>query len=210
MIISILFGPLLSVAAQVFAQHLASPDGYLALLFRLDNGIPTYQLAYKNKTVIATSRLGLEMEEASLTGGFLQKDVRNSSFDETWTPVWGEYASIRNQYNELLVTLTQENEYKRVLLIRFLLFNDGLGSRYELPEQETIYYLIVKDEYTEFNLTGNLKTFCIPGDYDTNEFAYTTAPLSEIKEVMEKRLCKKGYESKATSFTVQTPLMMKC
>ena len=102
MIRTILFGLFLCVASQVFAQHLASPDGNLELLFRLDNGIPTYQLAYKNKTVIATSRLGLEMEEASLTGGFLQKDVRNSSFDETWTPVWGEYASIRNQYNEML------------------------------------------------------------------------------------------------------------
>lgn len=174
----------------MFAQHLASPDGNLELLFRLDNGIPTYQLAYKNKTVIATSRLGLEMEEASLTGGFYKRCPK-FIFDETWTPVWGEYASIRNQYNEMLVTLTQENEYKRVLLLRFRLFNDGLGFRYELPEQETINYLIVKDEYTEFNLTGNHKTFCIPGDYDTNEFAYTTAPLSEIKEVMEKDCVRK-------------------
>ena len=197
------------MVSLVSAQHLTSPDGDLELLFRLDNGVPAYQLIYKNKTVITTSRLGLEMEEASLTGGFTQGTIRNTSFDETWTPVWGEYERIRNQYNEMLITLTQENEHRRVLLLRFRLFNDGLGFRYELPEQEAMNYLTVKEECTEFNLTGNHKAFCIPGDYDTNEFAYTTAPLSEIKEGMEKRLCKKGYESRATSFTVQTPLMMK-
>lgn len=209
MIKTVFFGLFLCMVSLVSAQHLTSLDGDLELLFRLDNGVPAYQLIYKNKTVITTSRLGLEMEEASLTGGFTQGTIRNTSFDETWTPVWGEYERIRNQYNEMLITLTQENEHRRVLLLRFRLFNDGLGFRYELPEQEAMNYLTVKEECTEFNLTGNHKAFCIPGDYDTNEFAYTTAPLSEIKEGMEKRLCKKGYESQATSFTVQTPLMMK-
>lgn len=149
------------------------------------------------------------MEEASLSGEFTQTDVKNSSLDETWSPVWGEYAHIRNHYNEMAVTLVQKHPQSRTLLLRFRLFDDGLGFRYELPVQNELNYLTVKDELTEFNLTGNHTFFCIPGDYDTNEFAYTTAPLSEIKEGMKKNLRKKGYESPATSFTVQTPLMMK-
>ena len=109
----------------------------------------------------------------------------------------------------MTVTLEQP-ETGRILNIRFRLFNDGLGFRYELPLQRKMNYLTVKDEVTEFNLTGNHKAFCIPGDYDTNEFAYTTAPLSDIAVDMEKRIAKKSYESKAEGgLTVQTPLMMK-
>lgn len=197
------------LALQVSAQKLVSPDGNLVLELQLKKGVPTYQLSYKGKTIIESSRLGLEMEEASLSGEFTQTDVKNSSLDETWSPVWGEYAHIRNHYNEMAVTLVQKHPQSRTLLLRFRLFDDGLGFRYELPVQNELNYLTVKDELTEFNLTGNHTFFCIPGDYDTNEFAYTTAPLSEIKEGMKKNLRKKGYESPATSFTVQTPLMMK-
>ncbi|WP_368148202.1 glycoside hydrolase family 97 protein, partial [Bacteroides cellulosilyticus] len=129
--------------------------------------------------------------------------------DNYWNPVWGEYNRVRNHYNEMTVTLEQP-ETGRILNIRFRLFNDGLGFRYELPLQRKMNYLTVKDEVTEFNLTGNHKAFCIPGDYDTNEFAYTTAPLSDIAVDMEKRIAKKSYESKAEGgLTVQTPLMMK-
>lgn len=198
------------MASQVSAQTLTSPDGNLILELQLDkDGAPVYQLSYKGKTVLAPGRLGLEMEEASLSAGFTQMDVENRSVDETWSPVWGEYSQIRNQYNEMAVTLVQKQQRERTVLLRFRLFNDGLGFRYELPEQDHLNYLIVKDELTEFNLTGDHKMFCIPGDYDTNEFAYTTAPISEIKVGMEKSLKKKGYESRATSFSVQTPLMMK-
>lgn len=204
-----IIGLLLWLVPQAFAQQLASPDGSLQLRVQLDNGVPVYQLDYKGMAVIAPSKLGLEMEEASLSGGFTQADVQTASFDETWTPVWGEYSHIRNQYNEMAVTLVQKEQRERTVLLRFRLFNDGLGFRYELPEQKSLNYLIVKDECTEFNLTGNHKMFCMPGDYDTNEFAYTTALLSDIKEGMEKNLRKKGYESRATAFTVQTPLMMK-
>lgn len=204
-----ILGLLLWLVPQMFAQPLTSPDGNLQLHFQLDKGVPVYQLEYKGKKVIVSSRLGLEMEEASLADGFSQVDTKNISFDETWVPVWGEYSRIRNQYNEMAVTLVQRENKNHTVLLRFRLFNDGLGFRYELPEQESMNYLTVKEECTEFNLTGNHKTFCIPGDYDTNEFAYTTAPLSEIREGMEKNLRKKGYESRATSFTVQTPLMMK-
>lgn len=204
-----IIGLLLWLVPQAFAQQLASPDGNLQLRVQLNNGVPVYQLDYKGKAVIAPSKLGLEMEEASLSGGFTQTDVQTASVDDTWTPVWGEYSHIRNQYNEMAVTLVQKEQHERTVLLRFRLFNDGLGFRYELPEQKSLNYLIVKDECTEFNLTGNHKAFCMPGDYDTNEFAYTTALLSDIKEGMEKNLRKKGYESRATAFTVQTPLMMK-
>lgn len=204
-----IIGLLALLALQVSAQKLVSPDGNLVLELQLKKGVPTYQLSYKGKTIIEFSRLGLEMEEASLSGEFTQTDVKNSSLDETWSPVWGEYAHIRNHYNEMAVTLVQKHPQSRTLLLRFRLFDDGLGFRYELPVQNELNYLTVKDELTEFNLTGNHTFFCIPGDYDTNEFAYTTAPLSEIKEGMKKNLRKKGYESPATSFTVQTPLMMK-
>lgn len=204
-----IIGLLALLALQVSAQKLVSPDGNLVLKLQLKKGVPTYQLSYKGKTIIESSRLGLEMEEASLSGEFTQTDVKNSSLDETWSPVWGEYAHIRNHYNEMAVTLVQKHPQSRTLLLRFRLFDDGLGFRYELPVQNELNYLTVKDELTEFNLTGNHTFFCIPGDYDTNEFAYTTAPLSEIKEGMKKNLRKKGYESPATSFTVQTPLMMK-
>lgn len=204
-----IIGLLLWLVPQAFAQQLASPDGNLQLRVQLDNGVPVYQLDYKGTAVIAPSKLGLEMEEASLSGGFMQADVQTASFDETWTPVWGEYSHIRNQYNEMAVTLVQKEQHERTVVLRFRLFNDGLGFRYELPQQKSLNYLIVKEECTEFNLTGNHKMFCMPGDYDTNEFAYTTALLSDIKEGMEKNLRKKGYESRATAFTVQTPLMMK-
>ena len=204
-----IIGLLALLALQVSAQKLVSPDGNLVLELQLKKGVPTYQLSYKGKTIIESSRLGLEMEEASLSGEFTQTDVKNSSLDETWSPVWGEYAHIRNHYNEMAVTLVQKHPQSRTLLLRFRLFDDGLGFRYELPVQNELNYLTVKDELTEFNLTGNHTFFCIPGDYDTNEFAYTTVPLSEIKEGMKKNLRKKGYESPATSFTVQTPLMMK-
>lgn len=204
-----IIGLLALLALQVSAQKLVSPNGNLVLELQLKKGVPTYQLSYKGKTIIESSRLGLEMEEASLSGEFTQTDVKNSSLDETWSPVWGEYAHIRNHYNEMAVTLVQKHPQSRTLLLRFRLFDDGLGFRYELPVQNELNYLTVKDELTEFNLTGNHTFFCIPGDYDTNEFAYTTAPLSEIKEGMKKNLRKKGYESPATSFTVQTPLMMK-
>ena len=204
-----LAGLLMCLPAVLAAQELLSPDGNLKMQFALDNGVPSYQLSYKGQTVIASSRLGLEMEEASLAGGFELAGQKTATADETWQPVWGEYENVRCHYNELELTLRQPAAEGRTLLLRFRLFDDGLGFRYELPEQPTMNYLTVKDELTEFNLTGDHKTFCIPGDYDTNEFAYTTAPLSGIREGMEKNLRKKGYESQATSFSVQTPLMMK-
>lgn len=192
-----------------YSQGITSPDGLLRMEFILDNGTPFYCLNYKGKSVINKSRLGIETEEISLKDDFEIVSTDTVSFDEIWNPVWGEYSSIRNNYKELSVTLRKKQMLDESIVLRFRLFNDGLGFRYEFPEENAVHYMTVSDEMTEFNLTGNHKTFCIPGDYDTNEFAYTTAPLSDIKEGMEKNLNKKGYETQATSFSVQTPLMMK-
>ena len=191
------------------AQQLTSPNGNLVMNVSTNKGIPQYELAYKGATVIAPSKLGLLTEEVELENGFSITDIKHDTFDETWQPVWGEYSHIRNHYNEMTVTLNQQQEPQHTMIVRFRLYDDGLGFRYELPLQQGMNYMNVSDELTEFNLTGNHKMFCIPGDYDTNEFAYTTAPLSGIKEEMENRLSKKTYESKAEGFTVQTPLMMK-
>lgn len=209
----LLFASLRLTAQQAdtaMSRELFSPDKTLNLSVRLKYGSLYYDLKYKNKMVIGFSRLGLKADEASLDGDFEVTATACKSHDEVWHPVWGEYATIRDHYNELLVSLRQPVSGYR-LDVRFRLFNDGLGFRYELPVQHSLNYLTVNDELTEFALTGDHKAFCIPGDYDTNEFAYTTAPLSAIASGMEKNLSKKSYESKAggDGITVQTPLMLK-
>lgn len=200
-----------SLAMQMAAHNLSSPDGLLTLNVEVDSdGVPTYALQYKGKAVIKTSRLGLDAKEAALLRNFQIVKTETATFNDTWKPVWGEYAEVQNHYNELAVTFQQKDEHKRTMLVRFRLFDDGLGFRYELPEQETMNYLTLNDEATEFYITGNHKAFCLPGDYDTNEFATTTALLSDIRIEMEKNLSKKGYETKAEGdLSVQTPLMLK-
>lgn len=201
----------LTLGLNLLAQQLKSPDELLVLDVELNQGIPGYKLTYKGCEVIAPSRLGLTGKEASLTEGFTIEKVERSATDEVWHPVWGEYNTVRNRYNQLSLFLKQEDAHARRLIIHFRLFNDGLGFRYEIPEQDNLNYLTLDDELTEFSLTGNHTAFCIPGDYDTNEFAYTTAPLSNIKEDMEQRVAdKKPYETKAFgNLVVQTPLMLK-
>lgn len=198
--------------SQLQAQQLSSPDGSLQLQFHLDSGKPFYQLEYKGKQVIRPSRLGLEMDEISLSGDFTVKKYDYNYQDTLWHPVWGEYKDIRDCYNEMTVELVQQNtdsSKAASVNLRFRLYDDGLGFRYEFPVQEAMNYVTVKEELTEFNLTGNHTFYCMPGDYDTNEFPYTTAAISDIKQEMEARLNKKGYESKAPGLTVQTPLMIK-
>jgi hypothetical protein len=205
----ILVAFLLLIATLTYSQVLVSPNGKLQLRFTLDNGIPKYELNYKNKAVITSSKLGIEAEGLSLADGFAVTDTARTAFNQTWNPVWGNYKSVRNQYNELLVQLTQKSQYNRVLVVRFRLFDDGLGFRYEFPEQRNLNYFTILDEMTEFNLTGDHTAFCMPGDYDTNEFPYTTAPLSEIKTKMARATQIKPAETFAPGLTVQTPLMLK-
>lgn len=191
------------------AQILSSPDGQLQVLFSVDNGIPTYQLSYKGKTVIKPSKMGLELfDSPDLIHNFSIVDTQTSSFDETWTPVWGEESKIRNHYNEMAVTLQQENT-QRKMIVRFRLFDDGLGFRYEFPEQPELTYFVIKEERTQFAMTGDHMAFWIPGDYDTQEYDYTTSHLSEIRSLMQKAITPNASQTPFSPTGVQTALMMK-
>ena len=199
----------MAVSVMALAENVFSPDKNLRLDFKLSStGEPQYELLYKEKPVIKTSKLGLELKNAAaLLKGFSIKKTETSTFDETWKPVWGEVSEIRNNYNELLVVLEQKTE-ERIMKIRFRLFNDGLGFRYEFEKQTNLNYFQVADEMTQFALTGDHKTFWIPGDYDTNEYCYTTTKLSEVdaSKVDGSGIGTHGFFAKNA---VQSPLMMK-
>ena len=191
------------------AQTLSSPNGQLQAIFSIDNGIPTYQLSYKGKIVIKPSKMGLELfDSPDLIHNFSTVDTQTSSFDETWTPVWGEESKIRNHYNEMAVTLQQENTHRK-MIVRFRLFDDGLGFRYEFPEQPELTYFVIKEERTQFAMTGDHTAFWIPGDYDTQEYDYTTSHLSEIRGLMQKAITPNASQTPFSPTGVQTALMMK-
>lgn len=206
---------LLSASASLGATEvLTSPDGRLQLSFDLTNdGTPTYKMDYNNKPVIATSRLGLELKnQKSLLDGFKMERVSRSSFDETWQPVWGEQSSIRNHYNEMAVCLSQpdDNGHLREMIVRFRLYDDGVGFRYEWPAQDNFTYFTIKEERTEFAMTSDHTAYWIPGDYDTQEYDYTISRLSEVREKMPA--VKFSYNVSSTVFSdtgVQTSLQLK-
>ena len=191
------------------AEDLKSPNGRLVMHFEVDGmGCPVYTLSYKGKPVIKRSRLGLEAEGFSLREGFQLQKAETATFDETWKPVWGEVSSIRNHYNELAVTLHQPKE-DRTIRIRFRLYDDGLGFRYEFPEQKNLVYFVIKDEYSEFAMAGDHKAFWIPGDYDTQEYDYTESHLSEIRKLMKAAITFNTSQTPFSPTGVQTALMMK-
>ncbi len=206
-----------SVLVMVFsilgmnAQELKSPNGNFKMIFALENdGTPTYQLFMKNKEIIKKSKLGLELQKdkKSLLNDFkLVNEVRNT-FDETWNTVWGEETEIRNHYNELALTLKQ-NETERQVIIRFRLFNDGLGFRYEFPEQKNLTYFVVKEERTEFAMTGDHTAFWIPGDYDTQEYDFTESKLTEIRKLFRGAVSENASQKQFSDTGVQTSLMLK-
>ncbi|HEY1113307.1 MAG TPA: glycoside hydrolase family 97 N-terminal domain-containing protein, partial [Chitinophagaceae bacterium] len=173
------------LCTAIMAQELKSPNQNFTLTFVLQDSTPVYQLVYKGKEVVKPSKLGLELknDQKSLLNGFAVVDTKTSSFDETWKPVWGEVAQIRNHYNELAVTLNQEQTGRQVV-IRFRLFDDGLGFRYEFPQQKNLAYFVIKEERTEFAMAGDHTAFWIAGDYDTQEYDYSTSKLSEIRPLM--------------------------
>ena len=193
------------------AQELKSPNGNFKMIFALENdGTPTYQLFMKNKEIIKKSKLGLELQKdkKSLLNDFkLVNEVRNT-FDETWKTVWGEETEIRNHYDELALTLKQ-NETERQVIIRFRLFNDGLGFRYEFPEQKNLTYFVVKEERTEFAMTGDHTAFWIPGDYDTQEYDFTESKLTEIRGLFKKAVTDNASQKQFSDTGVQTSLMLK-
>lgn len=200
---------LLAIAISSSAQDLTSPNGNLKLSFKIQNGTPTYQLSYKGKEVVKTSKLGLELKEgASLLNGF---DVRKTDYNEvneSWSPVWGEVKTIQNHYKEMLVTLDQKAQ-KRFIQIRFRLYNDGLGFRYEFPLQDSLNYFVIKEERTQFAMNGDHKAFWLPGDYDTQEYSTVTSDLSQIRSKMKEAITPNASQQPFSPTGVQTSLMMK-
>ncbi|MGB3006548.1 MAG: glycoside hydrolase family 97 protein [Chitinophagaceae bacterium] len=193
------------------AQELKSPDGKLLMTFSLQSdGVPYYQLTYKLKEVVKPSKLGLELknDKQSLLNDFEIANTKTSGFDESWKPVWGEVNTIRNHYNELAVTLKQRVT-NRELIIRFRLFDDGLGFRYEFPTQKNLGHFIIKEERTQFAMAGDHTAFWIPGDYDTQEYDFTKSKLSEIRGLQSKAITANLSQTSFSPTGVQTSLMMK-
>ena len=191
------------------AEELKSPNGRLVMQFEVDGlGAPVYTLSYKGKPVIKRSHLGLEAEGFSLREGFKLQKAETKTFDETWQPVWGEVKSIRNHYNELSITLHQP-ESDRTMILRFRLYDDGLGFRYEFPSQKQLVYFVIKEEYSEFAMAGDHKAFWIPGDYDTQEYDYTESRLSEIRGLMKAAITPNSSQTPFSPTGVQTALIMK-
>ncbi len=228
----LLSAALICIALGAMAQKVTSPDGKMELSFSLDNGRPTYTLRVDGKTVVAPSHLGYQLKKengekstdfdwkpsrttdkeasrkADFFSDFTLEKFENNSFDETWKPVWGEESSIRNHYNELLVQLKQTKN-NRFLNIRFRLFDDGLGFRYEFPDQKNLTYFVVAEELTEFAMTGNHTAWWVAGDYDTQEYNYQTTKLSEIRGRMKRAITENASSTPIGPTTVQTALQMR-
>lgn len=200
----------LMMSSAAMAESITSPNGQFKLNFSVNaQGEPVYELFYKGKNVINPSKLGLELKnDSGLMNGFTLANASTSTFDETWQPVWGEVKYIRNHYNELVVTLNQKVQ-DRNMIIRFRLFNDGLGFRYEFPLQKNLNYFIVKEERTQFAMTGDHTAFWIPGDYDTQEYDYTESKLSEIRGLMDEAITENSSQTQFSPTGVQTSLQMK-
>lgn len=212
------------------SEALLSPDGMLRLSFSVKDGIPMYALQRDGKDVILPSRLGFEMrgtvksekidiqaDRISKTDaipgymmdrGFELLDSSRDSLDETWEPVWGEESSIRNHYNELLVRLRQKESGRR-MDVRFRLFDDGLGFRYEFPGGQPLVYFVIKEELTEFAMAGDHLSWWIPGDYDTQEYEYGECRLSEISSRFSEQVCGNSSQTLFSTSGVQTSLQMK-
>ena len=229
---TLLSAALICIALGAMAQKVTSPDGKMELSFALDNGRPTYTFRVDGKTVIAPSHLGYQLKKengekstdfdwkpsratdkeasrkADFFSDFTLEKFENNSFDETWKPVWGEESSIRNHYNELLVQLKQTKN-NRFLNIRFRLFDDGLGFRYEFPDQKNLTYFVVAEELTEFAMTGNHTAWWVAGDYDTQEYNYQTTKLSEIRGRMKRAISENASSTPIGPTTVQTALQMR-
>ena len=191
-------------------EQMASPNREVKLMFALtEKGEPMYELFYKDKRVLNPSMLGIELVDApNLLDGFTLSKVDTCSVDETWQPVWGEEKEIRNNYNELAVTLNQAAE-KRDMVIRFRVFNDGVGFRYEFPLSDSLNYFTIKEERTQFAMTGDHKAFWIPGDYDTQEYDYVESRLSEIRGLMDEAITPNSSQTPFSDTGVQTSLQMK-
>ena len=214
------------------AQTLKSPNGSLEMTFKLsDDGTPSYSLKYEGRYVVLDSKLGYVLrgdaygntpenymhkkyDSVDFSSGFTLAGESSLSFDETWSPVWGEESHIRNHYNELAITLEKKNfkgkeDADVQMIVRFRLYDDGLGFRYEFPAQQNLKYFTVADELTEFRMTGNHKAFWVPGDYDTQEYNYAECKLSEVRETLPKVIFSNASQYVAGPTAMQTSLQMK-
>lgn len=199
---------LLATAMEMAAVSITSPNG--AFLLNVDvnaEGTPVYSLDYKGKPVIKSSRLGIVTKETDFTKGFHIAGNDTATVDRSWEPVWGEYSTVRDHFRELTVDLKAEHP-ERALTVRFRLFDDGLGFRYEMPVQHGSNYLTVTDEITEFNYTDNHKLYAIPGDYDTDEYLWSETTFSGLEDAL-KNYHRHSEAQRAEGLTVQTPLLIK-
>ena len=205
----ILMSLIMSTAALTGAAvDISSPNGALRLNVDVDSaGTPVYSLDYKGKQLVAPGKLGLKADETAFTDGFRIVGVDTVTVDRTWEPVWGEYDKVRDHFRELALHLEADNP-DRKLTIRFRVFDDGLGFRYELPVQDGPNYLTLRDEITEFNFTGDHKLYCIPGDYDTDEYLWSETSFSKLPEALGNY--RRHSEAQRTGGnTIQTPMLMK-
>lgn len=194
---------------EAHAEQISSPSGNIVLNADVVDGIPTYSITYKGKNVIKPSKLGIELADGpNMTEGFKLVSSSISSFDETWEPVWGENKEIRNHYNELLLKLDQPANYRKMNL-RFRVYDDGVGFRYEFPQDGVLSYFIIKDEHTQFAMDGDHIAWWIAGDYDTQEYDYTESRLSEIRDKMDEAICSNASQTQFSPTGVQTSLQMK-
>ena len=210
----ILLGVLTSFFVSTFtpivAQEQASPNGNVVVSFSLNKqGVPFYKISYKNKPVIKESSLGFLLKGSeSLTENFKILDAQKTNFKETWQPVWGEETEILNHYNELLVSLEQTTSLRK-MNIRFRVYNEGVGFRYEFPQQKELTYFVISEELSQFAMAGDHTAWWIPGDYDTQEYDYTECKLSQIREQMPQAVIKNVCQTPFSPTGVQTSLMMK-
>lgn len=196
-------------ARGTFAAEVSSPDGNIKVNFSVVEGRPTYEMSYKGKPVILPSTLGLELiGSTDLMDKFEEKNVTYSEFDETWQPVWGENKEIRNHYREMFVELAQP-PHGRFMNIRFRVYDDGMGFRYEFPQQQYLDYFPVREEHTQFAMAGDHTAWWIAGDYDTQEYDYTESRLSEIRGLMKSAICSNASQTQFSPTGVQTSLQMK-
>ena len=191
------------------ALAISSPGGNLSLKVAVVEGIPYYTLDHGSQAVLLPSRLGFDLLDGGrLDSGFEITGSKTDTFNETWKPVWGEEAIIHNHYNELLVNFRQEDG--SIMHVRFRLYDDGLGFRYEFPLENHLVYFKIKEELTQFALTGDHTAWWIPGDYSTQEYSPTRSKLSEIRGLYPQACQHCGAPNTRFSPTgVQTALQMK-
>ena len=202
------FMGLLAQAQESTVQSVTSPDGNLTLRFELaEGGAPRYSLQYKGKDVVKPSGMGFRLKDGTaLVDYFRLVKASQSEKDETWKPVWGEENEIRDHHKELLVELEQTSS-KRLMNIRFRVFDHALGFRYEFPQQRNLSYFVITDECTQFAMTGDHTAWWIPGDYDTQEYDYTRSRLSEIRGLMTGSITGNLSQTSFSPTGVQTALL---